>query len=285
MTLFLESGSGLTNAGHIQANGVDIQANYNSFPFVVDWNDDGKKDLIVGEQSPQSPNTGNVRIYLNQGTNSSPQFGNYDIIYAGPSQLYKFRANPVVYDLDMDGLKDLIVGNDDGRVYFYKNVGTNAAPVFNASYDTLRMQNGVAITVGSISRIHFVDWTGDGDLDLLVGGYAGYVQLYENTTYTGIEEGKQYSLVIKGYDITPNPIAHAARISYSLDTPARVLIEVFSVDGRILNTIVDGLQQGGHHETIFAATDGQARDLPAGIYLIRLEAARETKTKSIVVTR
>lgn len=274
----------MTNAGHIQANGVDIHANYNSFPFIVDWNDDGKKDLIVGEQSPQSPNTGNVRVYLNQGTNSSPQFGNYDIVYAGPSQLYKFRANPVVYDLDLDGLKDLILGNDDGRVYFYKNVGTNTAPVFNASYDTLRMQNGVAINVGSISRIHFVDWTGDGDLDLLVGGYAGYVQLYENTTYTAIEEGKQLSFD-NGFEITPNPIAHAALISYSLDTPAHVLIEVFSIDGRMVIKLADGLQQVGHHDEIFVARDAQAKGLPSGIYFIRLKVGSETKTKSIVVTR
>ncbi len=223
-------------------------------------------------------------MYLNQGSNSSPIFGNYSIVYAGSNQLYKFRANPVVYDLDMDGLKDLIVGNDDGRVYFYKNIGTNAAPLFNASYDTLRMQNGVAINVSNGSRIHFVDWTGDGDLDLLIGGYAGYVQVYENTTYTGIEETKQH-LLISGPEIKPNPITHAAHISYALRMPAHVLIQVFTVDGRVANTLVNRIEQGGHHEEIFVTQDAQGRDLPAGIYLIRLKVGSETKIRSLVVIR
>lgn len=43
---------------------------------------------------------------------------------------------PTVYDWDSDGTKDLIVGRRDavdtkGYVSFYRNIGTDAAPVFN----------------------------------------------------------------------------------------------------------------------------------------------------------
>ena len=285
MTLFLESGTGLTNAGHIQANGSSILVNANSFPFVVDWDEDGKKDLIVGEQSPTSPNTGNVRIYINQGTNPAPVFGSYSVIYAGSAQLYKYRINPVVYDLDTDGLKDLIAGCDDGRVYFYKNIGTNAAPLFGASYDTLRLQNGLAIDVGSGSRIHFVDWTGDGDLDLLISGYDGYVQYYENTTLTGIAENEQQLITIKGPDITPNPLKHTAQFSYSLDAVSHVRVEIFSIDGRLVDTPVDQIKTTGQHQFVWNATDSRGSQLPTGIYLVRLTAGSQTNTKSIVVTR
>lgn len=259
--------------------------NYNSFPFIVDWNEDGKKDLIMGEQSPTAPNTGNVRIYLNQGTNSTPVLADYTVLYAGPNQLYKYRINPVVYDLDMDDLKDVIVGNDDGRVYFYKNVGTNAAPVFNAPYDTLRTQSGLIIDAGNGSRIHFVDWTGDGDLDLIVGGSDGYILYFENTTLTGIAENEPVVLVTEGPETTPNPITRTAQFSYSLETAARVRVEIYSVDGRLVHMPIDQYQSGGQHQFLWYAKDTQGKDLPVGIYLLHFSAGSETITKSIVITR
>ena len=41
------------------------------------------------------------------------------------------HADPCVMDWDYDGLKDLLVGEFTyGRIRFYKNVGSNNAPVF-----------------------------------------------------------------------------------------------------------------------------------------------------------
>ncbi len=53
----------------IQANGADLKesGNYYSVPCAVDWNNDGKKDLLVGYFY-----TGSVFLYLNSGTNAAP---------------------------------------------------------------------------------------------------------------------------------------------------------------------------------------------------------------------
>ena len=54
----------------IQANGINMKVDtYASAPCVVDWNDDGKKDLLVGCFF-----SGNVHLFLNSGTNSAPVF-------------------------------------------------------------------------------------------------------------------------------------------------------------------------------------------------------------------
>lgn len=54
----------------IKANGIDMKVDtYASAPCVVDWNGDGKKDLLVG-----CFYNGNVYLYLNSGTNSNPVF-------------------------------------------------------------------------------------------------------------------------------------------------------------------------------------------------------------------
>lgn len=185
----------------------------------------------------------------------------------------------------MDGLNDLIVGNDDGRIYFYKNAGTSAAPVFNANYDTLRTENGMAIDVDNGSRIHFIDWRGDGDLDLVIGGYTGYVQIYENTASTGIEEGEKQAFFIKGPDITPNPITETTLFAYSLQAAAHVRIDIYSIDGRLVATPVNQFEAGGQHQFVWNALAINGRKLSAGIYLVRLTADSEMSTKSIVIMR
>lgn len=47
-------------------------------PCVVDWNNDGKKDLVVGQFR-----NGAIRLYLNGGTDAAPVFGEFTMLEAG----------------------------------------------------------------------------------------------------------------------------------------------------------------------------------------------------------
>jgi len=60
----------------IEANGVSINVGYggNASPFVVDWNGDGKQDLLLGQFDG-----GKVRYYENTGENFAPVLG--DSVY------------------------------------------------------------------------------------------------------------------------------------------------------------------------------------------------------------
>ena len=52
----------------LQAAGKDITGKVGHLvPSVVDWNGDGKKDLIVGQFGG-----GKIGLYLNKGTNAAP---------------------------------------------------------------------------------------------------------------------------------------------------------------------------------------------------------------------
>jgi len=57
----------------VQADGADIQVPGWSVPSFVYWDGDDLKDLLVGEGG----NPGKVRVYLNVGTSSAPQFSAY----------------------------------------------------------------------------------------------------------------------------------------------------------------------------------------------------------------
>jgi hypothetical protein len=281
MTLFTETGTGLRNDGWIRrdsaATTVPIKASANSFPFINDWNEDGRKDLLTGSESYMPGLTGNVVVFLNIGTNNAPRFANATAILAGGTPIYYYRSNPVVYDLDRDNLKDIIVGNDNGCLYFFKNIGTNAAPVFAAARETLKLTNGTVIDAYYGSRPHFVDWRGDGDLDLLLSGYYGYIDLYENAA-VGAAEGKIDVPVAQEFKLTPDIVRGKVVFSYCLTRPIDVRIDVYSADGRLVATPVHRYEQTGAHSLSWSA-----QVLPAGVYMVRLEAGSTSSARMVVV--
>ena len=62
----------LQDKGMIQDGGVALLVADQAAPTTADWNNDGAKDLLVGEGSG-----GHIRLYLNQGTDLNPIFNGY----------------------------------------------------------------------------------------------------------------------------------------------------------------------------------------------------------------
>lgn len=146
-------------------------------PVVDDWNGDGKKDLLTGNMD------GNIIVYINEGTDSSPVFGTpYLLQVDGRDFDIGSRSAPRIADWNKDGLKDILVGEMEGHVYYLKNTGTNSAPVFD-DYDKLFLGNGDILknpdSAGRPgSRLFVADWNNDGVDDMLVGGKNGKIILY-----------------------------------------------------------------------------------------------------------
>lgn len=80
--LFLFAGSlsadvpDLVSGGEIRLGGSTIQ--YTPYPTVVDWNNDGMKDLLVGAFY-----YGNIHLFLNEGTNLNPVFNTSSKVESG----------------------------------------------------------------------------------------------------------------------------------------------------------------------------------------------------------
>ena len=92
-----------------------------------------------------------ITLFLPAGLNAqAPTFEKWEYITANgaPIELQLGHADPCVIDWDGDGLKDLLVGQyTSGKIRFYKNSGSNSAPVF--TFFTYMQADGVDITLTS----------------------------------------------------------------------------------------------------------------------------------------
>lgn len=156
-----------------------IDVGTGSTPVFFDADNDGLMDLIIGNDYYYSIITAqkvaNLAWYKNTGTLTNPVFTLIDRDFANVSSLGILGAYPAFGDLDADGDKDLLLGNVNGDLIFYRNVGgtPNAFVFVTAMY-----QN---IDVGANSMPQLIDVDRDGLDDLLIGERSGVLNYYRNT--------------------------------------------------------------------------------------------------------
>ena len=172
VTVFLNTGTKekpvLADGIRLEANGKPIAAKSNKLAdvyskiHVADWNDDGLPDLLVGHNDT-------IILYRNAGTRSAPRFSEPARVQI-PQGRFPSRPSPYVVDWDGDGKKDLLVGSEESKVFFYRNVGTNQEPRL-ARGTTLALKGPSKRDAGYRWRLDVTDWNNDGKKDLLVGNF------------------------------------------------------------------------------------------------------------------
>jgi hypothetical protein len=256
------------------AGGVTIDPGANSSPVVVDWNQDGRLDLVLGCEGvyPGDP----IRLYLNSGTAANYVFTTWSSIFCADTDILYYRTMPTVADLNMDGKKDLLIGEDNAYLWYCENDGTNAAPHFSTKVQVQTLTGPVHEYYGL--RLCVNNWNESGYPDILTSDYDGYVRIYLAST-TGIEQGQ--SPVPQGsiFRVIGSPTTGNFSLGLVLDSPALVEVSVFSQDGRLVTTSQLGNLAAGTHELPF---DLSGR--PAGVYLLVCNAGQTMMRSRVVLT-
>lgn len=170
----------------IEAGGQRLNVFGCPSPNFEDFDGDGDLDLICGEFLD------GFTYFENTGSRTQPEYSagvrlmNSD---GKPLTMDLEMIVPVAFDWDKDGDKDLIVGDEDGRVALIENVTDRnhqgppqfASPrYFQQEADTLKC-GALATPVG-------FDWDGDGDTDIVSGNTAGYIEIFENLSGPKVSE-------------------------------------------------------------------------------------------------
>ncbi len=187
---------------------------------IADWDDDGKEDIILArsnmahifkadmgteEDSPHRPSTyGGFRdtavynptvggfYFLKNMTESvnEPVFAEPEpVLVDGEKYLTYVGPYPSVYDLDGDGLKDLIFGTQKPGLIFLKNTGTKGKPALTEA-GKLTTVNGEPVFSSFALRFEPADMNGDGVDDFVTGAYFGNQDRFFLYTQTNARTGQ-----------------------------------------------------------------------------------------------
>jgi hypothetical protein len=153
-------------------------------PNFGDFDGDGDLDLICGEFLD------GFTYYENVGTRTAPRYApgrRLNDTFGRPLRMDLQMIVPVAFDWDKDGDLDLIVGDEDGRVAFVENTGRldrQRRPIFTPP--VYFKQEADTLKCGALATPVGVDWDGDGDVDILSGNTAGYLEFFENLSGRGV---------------------------------------------------------------------------------------------------
>lgn len=117
------------------------------------------------------------------------------------------------------------------------------------------------------------DWNNQGPLEDVV------------VTGTGIAGETEPRHETRFVSVSPNPAPGNIRIVYSLARQGRATVELFDAGGRLVRTLVSGMQQAGVGSVRWDGRDDSGRELAAGVYYSRLTFGSETQTRRLVLMR
>ena len=253
--------------GYLQVGGATFDCGYRSMIDIVDWNNDGKKDLLCGESS------GRVFLLLNTGSDAGPVFASSTLVQdSGATLDVGTMSHPVACDWDDDGKKDLLVGDANGNIRFYENQGSDAGPVFNG-YVLLKAGSGAPdLDVGQNARPEVADWDNDGIQDLVVGAINGTVTCFPAswpvlvTAPGSVTEGDGV-LTGQGSVSRHDPVGSDTVVYLGCDDtseigiPASVTIAAGSTSAPFDITVIDDSELDGSHDvSITAVVAGETND-------------------------
>ena len=141
--------------------------------------------------------------------------------------------------------------------------------------------NGYAYTYPAVS------YYGDNERLLNESGTYGYLlRLYSEDVavddkYIQIAEPTKLSLA-QNY---PNPFNSRTTIEYHLSQQAEVKLKIFDIQGRLVRTLINRVQESGSHLAIWDGASDSGLQVSSGIYVYQLECGDQVKRQKLLLLK
>jgi hypothetical protein len=210
-------------------------------------------------------------------------FGPDETLYmCGHTMESTFPTTPGSYDEEYNG------GDFDGFVMAMSADLTSleASSFFGGSgYDAC---HGIALDM--TDRVYLTGYTTSPDLPATAGAYDssfnggdgdGFMAVLDHALSAGVVSSGFPTVPRPGLRLQssqPNPFSSHTRIRYELAGNAAVRLEIVTVGGRVIRTLVEEWCAPGIHSAVWDGMDQRGRAVPAGVYFCRLTAGEASQT-------
>ena len=125
----------------------------------------------------------------------------------------------------------------------------------------------------------------DGPAPVTRARYLAQILEWFGIRTTGVVETKAIPKNFALKQNFPNPFNPATTITVDLPVSSDALLEVYTITGEKVATLVNGRLEAGSHNIVWNATDNAGNQLPSGVYLCRLNAGSYTETIRMLLLR
>jgi hypothetical protein len=222
-------------------------------PSLVDIDGDGMLDLFIQQAQRYG-------FYENIGTLSDPNWETRPQWSEGLANNEHYRAE--ISDLTKDGLQDIVFGEVDGTLSFFRNIGTILLPewqhddtVFDVSLDSF--------AIPTLADLDF-----DSDLDLIIGSRLGRFYAFRNDFATSVSDESADRVnprkphLFQNY---PNPFNAGTTLEFAVPKSQAVSIKIYDVLGREVENLFKGNLASGFHSLKWTP-----QNLASGAYFIQI---------------
>lgn len=236
----MDNGNGVANFTTITPFWQSIFVGQRSAPFVIDLNQDGLLDLVIGERN------GNVNYYENQGTASVPNMVSVNASLGQMDARSPSLGHPIGYSavsFDMDG-SDLYcyMGTSQGVIRKYL-VDTDS--LITGGWQLVDGDFG-KIREGVRSRIAIADINGDGENDYLIGNKRGGVSLYSMQNISSPPTNNEETTTTSSleFSLWPNPTNDILNIGIEHSENKEMQLSIINALGqKLFSSIINGNKQ------------------------------------------
>jgi hypothetical protein len=247
-------------------------------PVFYDFDGDGKNELLIGDIH------GKVFIITQDASNGFTDFGSsaWSYLLTLPGvQNNGFLRSGILADLDQDGKMDIYYNDMTAKAVI--DLEYQGGPVTDPnSWIAYHIYKGHNLTIGYVHPAWDLD--GDGKQELIIaasGEQNENLQVIENQDVTFVQN--KISAVTSEYKLHqnyPNPFNASTDISFYVAEPGIVRLEIFSLLGSHISTLIhEQLDVGNHHVRFDAGS------LPSGVYLYQLSSNKFTQQKKMLLLR
>lgn len=238
-----------------------------STPFIFDFDKDGKKEIIIGEQN------NNINLIGNSGSIQNPIYTTltdslYKIKLSNYLSYPTGRSRLSIEKLAKNDQPRIILSFANGTIYILDYFDPNYNNIHTKITDSIPLHSGIFSPKNGGFFYSFADLNNDSKPEIVIGNPQGGLYLYRNTSSN---VGNQNDIKKLDVSVYPNPVSENIFVqSNGIEKIQHV--QLFDISGKQILSIDE--------ENTFYKID--TKNLSKGIYLLKVMGSASVNTFKII---